>query len=76
MVLTERGIKQVELARLIGIDRSTLSLYVNGWKEPSEHIKEEIARVLGLDPVQLFDGGRGDSTPNAGEQRTCGRAGS
>jgi len=75
LMLTERGIKQVELANLLGIDRSTLSLYVNGWKEPSEHIKKEIGRILSLDPLLLFDEGPQDSAPNADEQNPCGRTG-
>jgi ribosome-binding protein aMBF1 (putative translation factor) len=41
------GIKQVELAKRTGIDRSVLSLIENGWKSPNQEQRTKIEAVLG-----------------------------
>ena len=54
ILLMERGIKHVELAQMLGIDRSTLSLYINGWKPIPTKVRQQIAEILSFPANELF----------------------
>ena len=54
IALLEKGMSQFHLSRLLGIDPGKLSRIVNGWLDPSEQTKKEIARYLGKPVVELF----------------------
>lgn len=46
------GIKQVDLAKRTGIDRTVLSLIENGWKSPNQEQRNKIEAVLGSEVFQ------------------------
>jgi hypothetical protein len=48
------GIRQNRLAKMIGIDEAYLSKIINGFREPSENVRESIAEALNSDPDWLF----------------------
>jgi transcriptional regulator with XRE-family HTH domain len=48
------GIRQNRLARLLGIDEAHLSRIINGFRQPSGDIREQIATILQSDPEWLF----------------------
>ena len=48
------GIRQNRLARILGIDEAHLSRIINGFRQPSGDIREQIAAVLHSDPEWLF----------------------
>jgi len=48
------GKSQISLARKIGISEPQLSKIVGGWVEPSEKLKEKIARALGCGLEEVF----------------------
>ncbi|MCR5618238.1 MAG: nucleotide sugar dehydrogenase [Clostridiales bacterium] len=48
------GIKQADLARLTGINRSVLSNLENGIYTPSIEQLQSLAQVLGFDPTDMF----------------------
>ena len=52
--LTLRGMKQVELSRLTGIDSGTINNYLSGKYEPKQDRLEIIAEALDVDPVWLM----------------------
>ena len=54
--LNEMGIKQVELAWALGVDRSYLNLVINGWVTPSELLQERIAHCLQVPENSIFGG--------------------
>ena len=43
-----KGIKQEELANIIGVDKSTISLYEIGKNDPSDKVKIEIAKYFNI----------------------------
>lgn len=45
-VMEERGVTQTQLARLIGKQQPTISLYVNGKQNPRAKARRLIARAL------------------------------
>ncbi len=49
------GIRQNQLAKLVGIDEGYLSRIVNGVRVPKQQLRQEIAQVLGCDPDWLFE---------------------
>lgn len=54
-LLTDRRIRQVELARELRLDPSQLSLYFSGWKRIPEKHLGAIGRVLGLKVTELSE---------------------
>lgn len=48
------GIRQNRLARMLGIDEAHLSRIINGFRQPSGDIREQIATILRSDPEWLF----------------------
>ena len=48
------GIRQNRLARMLGIDEAHLSRIINGFRQPSGDIREQIATILQSDPEWLF----------------------
>jgi len=48
------GIRQNRLARMLGIDEAHLSRIINGFRQPSGDIREQIAAILQSDPEWLF----------------------
>jgi transcriptional regulator with XRE-family HTH domain len=63
------GMRQNQLAQSLGIDESMLSKIVNGFREPSQEIREQIASLLDSDSDWLFH--HTDSiTPAAGAGQT------
>lgn len=44
-----KGLKQSEAAKLLGIGRKTLSLYENGKTFPKVTMVEEMSRIYGVD---------------------------
>jgi len=48
------GIRQNRLAKMIGIDEAHLSRIINGFREPTTGIREQIAVILQSDPEWLF----------------------
>jgi transcriptional regulator with XRE-family HTH domain len=55
------GMRQNLLAQSLGIDESMLSKIVNGFREPSQELREQIASLLDSDSDWLFR----DITPAA-----------
>lgn len=51
--LTLRKIKQSELARITGIDKSSISLYINGRYSPKGDKLYKLASALGVSPAWL-----------------------
>jgi transcriptional regulator with XRE-family HTH domain len=48
------GIRQNRLAKMLGIDEAHLSRIINGFRQPSGDIREQIATILQSDPEWLF----------------------
>jgi transcriptional regulator with XRE-family HTH domain len=48
------GIRQNRLARMLGIDEAHLSRIINGFRQPTGDIREQIATILQSDPEWLF----------------------
>ena len=53
----ERGIKQYELAILLGCSSTYLSMVENDRIDPSENFKEKAAEIFSLDVEQIFQPG-------------------
>jgi len=49
------GIRQNRLAQILGLDETTLSRIVNGFRRPGEDLKAKIAEVLKSDQAWLFE---------------------
>ena len=52
--ILKRGLRQTEIAYKAGIDGSTFSKYVSGWRTPSEDTKRRIAEVMNCTVPQIF----------------------
>ena len=48
------GIRQNRLARMLGIHEASLSRIMNGFREPSEEIRQQLAEFLKSDSDWLF----------------------
>ena len=48
------GIRQNRLAKMLGIDEAHLSRIINGFRQPSGDIREQLATILQSDPEWLF----------------------
>lgn len=55
VALIERGLKQIELSRLLGCDPAKVSKIVNGWIDPDQEMKRKIARFVGRPVEKLFE---------------------
>jgi transcriptional regulator with XRE-family HTH domain len=53
----ERGLKQGELAALVRVSQSSMSLVENGHVPPWPRLRRECARILGLPEEELFPRG-------------------
>lgn len=42
------------MAKMLGIDEAHLSKIINGFREPSDHLRTQIAEILHSDPEWLF----------------------
>ena len=45
------------MAKMLGIDEAHLSKIVNGFREPSDNLRTQIAEILHCDPEWLFHKG-------------------
>lgn len=54
LALLDAGLLQIELAHHLGRDPAWVSRILNGWIEPSEADRYEIASVLRRDPGDIF----------------------
>jgi DNA-binding XRE family transcriptional regulator len=50
----ERGIKQYELAILLGCSSTYLSMVENGRIQPSQNFKEKVAEIFNLEIEEIF----------------------
>jgi transcriptional regulator with XRE-family HTH domain len=48
------GLRQNRMAKMLGIDEAHLSKVVNGFREPSNDLRAQIAEILHCDPEWLF----------------------
>ena len=48
------GIRQNRLARMLGIDEAHLSRIINGFRQPTGDIRDQLATILKSDPEWLF----------------------
>jgi transcriptional regulator with XRE-family HTH domain len=55
-VISERGITASELSEASGVDRPSLSNYINGKYEPKQDKVYKLARALDVDPGWLMTG--------------------
>ncbi len=53
-IRTERGIKQEDFARLMGVSRQTISSLENGRYNPSILLAHKIARYFGMAIEEVF----------------------
>jgi len=53
--LWRSGIRQNQLAQMLGINETTLSRIVNGFREPGGELRSKIAALLQCDEDWLFD---------------------
>lgn len=52
--LWKTGIRQNRLAKMLGVDETMLSRVVNGFREPNEILRGQIATLLQSDEGWLF----------------------
>lgn len=57
-MMDEKGLRQTDIAKATGIDKSLISSYVLGRYEPKDENLQAIAKVLNCDPLWLagYDG--------------------
>ncbi|HLH36831.1 MAG TPA: helix-turn-helix transcriptional regulator [Alloacidobacterium sp.] len=48
------GLRQNRMAKMLGIDEAHLSKIINGFREPSDQLRTQIADILHCDPNWLF----------------------
>lgn len=53
-MLTIRGLLQKDLAERVGVPESTVSLWVNGKREPSAEQRSRICRVLAMQEHHFY----------------------
>ena len=54
VTLLEKGLRQFDLSKLLGMDPAKLSKIVNGWITPDEQTKKRISCYLGKPIDKLF----------------------
>lgn len=55
--LWRAGVRQNQLAQMLGIDESVLSRIVNGFRQPNRETRARIAELLGSEEEWLFQSG-------------------
>ncbi len=55
MQLWRRGLRQNRLAQMLSMDESLVSRVLNGFREPSQQFKQQVASVLQQDEHWLFE---------------------
>jgi transcriptional regulator with XRE-family HTH domain len=50
------GLSQTELAKRTGVDRSYVATWEKFGSEPSHELRRKIAKILGIDPLELYPG--------------------
>ena len=55
LALWKRKISQRELAFLLGVHEARVSKIIRGFEQPSNEIKNDIAKILEMDVDELFD---------------------
>jgi len=50
------GLKQVELGKKSGINRSTIGMYEGGWSTPRRETARKLAKALGKKIEDIFPG--------------------
>ena len=66
-MMNEKGIKQIELARQTGIERSLISSYLSGRYEPKEDKLQALADALDCDALWLS----GNDEINEDDESRC-----
>lgn len=61
------GFSQVEIARSIGVDKSTVSKWIKGERTPTMQNLVDLAELLGVEMKELWDGP--EAIPSTPEQR-------
>lgn len=61
------GFSQVEVARSIGVDKSTVSKWIKGERTPTMQNLVDLAELLGVEMKELWDGP--EAIPSTPEQR-------
>ncbi|MBR3188979.1 MAG: helix-turn-helix transcriptional regulator [Lachnospiraceae bacterium] len=59
--LEKTGLKQVELARMIGVTEVTVSRWCNGTRQPSVYAVVRMAKIFGCTLNELVEGINGES---------------
>lgn len=54
------GLRQEDLAEILGIEQSQVSRWERGQNAPRDDLRQELARVLGVDPDSIFSYTNGD----------------
>jgi transcriptional regulator with XRE-family HTH domain len=72
--LWKSGLRQNRLAQMLGMDETALSRILNGFREPSEELRERVAALLESDKKWLFE--RAKSPSENGVQPRASRAAS
>lgn len=54
IALLEKGLRQFDLSKLLGMDPAKLSKIVNQWIVPDKQTKQDISRYLGKPVDELF----------------------
>ena len=54
VLMIEKGIKNFDLAKHLGVDPTKSSQIVHGWIDPDPETKKRIAEFLGVDQVELW----------------------
>lgn len=57
-ILKEKGLKQKDLAEMLGVDKSNISQLFSGVRRFNEETIEAICRVLNVSPMKLFSGNK------------------
>ena len=63
------GIHQNRLARALGIDETLLSRIINGFREPSQTLRAQIAAILRSDETWLFEAAEINHGPAGAAER-------
>ena len=53
--LWKAGLRQNQVAKMIGMDETLLSRIVNGYRQPSAEFRKKISAILHSDEMWLFE---------------------
>lgn len=62
IIMIEKGIRNFDMAKHLGVDPSKVSKIVNGWIEPDETLKKRIAEYLGVPQESIWGNTDRDQT--------------